>query len=250
LGETNDYVVEHESALLGGHEELRGYRSIRSSITVLDGFLGAFESSKLAFLDSSDRFLFDLVYMLCARAAMDGASVVYVDGGNEMDPYALSSLCRRYRADRQAVLSRINVARAFTAYQLATIIGDDLGVILEETSAEVLVVSCMPALFCDEDIGHSESRSMFRRCLGTLKELTAKRNLITMVTNYDRRAKGNRRAFLKKLLRDSADKTARFEKHGRRALRVWNGGVSSYIDYHPVPFNQSVLEDFQEVSNG
>jgi hypothetical protein len=251
LGETNEYAVEHESGLFSGHEELREHRSVRTSITVLDRFLGPFEGSKLAFLDSSDSYMFDLVYILCARAVLDsGCNVVYVDGGNEMDPYALSSLCKRFRVDRQEVLSRISIARAFTAYQLATIIGEELGDTLERTSADMLVVSCMPALFCDEDIGHSESRSMFRRCLGTLKELTEKRNLITIITNYDKRAKGSRRALLKRFLRDGADTTARFEKSGRRALRVWNGGISSYIDYHPVPFNQSVLEDFIGTSNG
>jgi hypothetical protein len=59
--------------------------------------------------------MFDLVYILCARAVLDsGCNVVYVDGGNEMDPYALSSLCKRFRVDRQEVLSRISIARAFT----------------------------------------------------------------------------------------------------------------------------------------
>jgi len=227
-------------------EALREHKLLRTAITVLDRFLGAFEPSKLSVLDSSDRFLFDLVYTLCTRAVIDfNASVVYVDGGNHMDPYVISGLCKRYRADKDTVLSRINVARAFTAYQMVTIIESDLERTINEMAADVVVASCLSTLFQDEDLGSSESRSMYRQCIAKLKELTGKYNLITIITNYARRAHTGRRAEFKKYLYRDADKIIRFERREeRKALRVWDEQKHSYIEYHPVPWNQAVLEDF------
>jgi hypothetical protein len=227
-------------------DELREHRVLHSSIGVLDGFLGGFESSKLSLIDSSSGFVFDFLYALCVRSIIDlNSDVVFVDGGNRMNPYAISALCKRYRADKHLVLSRINVARAFTAYQLASIIEDELGSSVEDNAAEVVVVSCLPTLFRDEDLRPSESRSMYRRCIDSLKELAVRHNLITIVTNYEKGKhvdKRSQRPLLKKYLCEKADKIVRFERG--RTLRVWNESEHSYIEYHPVPFNQMVIEDF------
>lgn len=247
MGETNDVVRCKSESLLG--EEPRGYKVLHSSIAVLDRFLGGFESSKLALLHGSDAFMFDFVYTLCARAVIDlGANVVYVDGGNEMNPYKLSNLCKRYRADKRMVLSKINVARAFTAYQMVTIIDNELEKTVNEVVADVLVVSCLPTLFYDSDLQHSESRSMYRDCTNKLKELTNKYNLITIITNFDRASHKKRKPTFKKLLYLNADKIVRFEK--RKTLRVWDETKYSYIDYYPVPCNQTVLDDFLEEFDG
>ncbi|MCK5547546.1 MAG: hypothetical protein KAI64_00920 [Thermoplasmata archaeon] len=236
-------IARYDSGLRAG-EGLREHRLLYSSIKVLDGFLGGFESSKVALLDGSDRFMFDFVYTLCARAVIDlNANVVYVDGGYEMNPYKLSNLCKRFRADKHDVLSRINLARAFTAYQMVTIIDEGLEKTIKETSADVVVVSCLPNLFCDKDLNPPESRTMYRRCIARLRELTEKYNLITIVTDYGR-TRHERRHLLKGYLHEGADRVVRFEK--RRTLRIWNESESSYVEYHPVPCNQTVLDDFLE----
>jgi hypothetical protein len=52
--------------------------------------------------------------------------VVFVDGGNSFDPYSVAEIARNYGLDSRAVLERIYVSRAFTAYQLSSLILEEL----------------------------------------------------------------------------------------------------------------------------
>jgi len=62
----------------------------------IDSFFPGFRSSQITLIDSSDRFLFDLTHLLCVSSINDlGDEVVWVDGGNSINPYEIASLCRR-----------------------------------------------------------------------------------------------------------------------------------------------------------
>jgi hypothetical protein len=245
--ESTNQVVKYRAEPLGAEIE-REHRVLYSSVGVLDGFLGGFESSKLALLASSDRFVFDFAYTLCTRAVLDlHADVVYVDGGNRMNPHVISDLCKRYRVDKEAVLSRVSLARAFTAYQMVTIIDEKLEDTINELNAEVVLASCLPTLFYDEDLYSSESRNMYKQCIEKLEKLTNEYDLITIITDYSKRADKARSAVFNKLLHKHVDKIVRFEARERRkAMRVWDEAKYSFIDYYPVTSNQTVLEDFLE----
>ena len=51
-----------------------------------------------------------------------GAQVLVVDAANRFDPYALVRQARAHGLAREAALSRVKVARAFTSHQLVRLI--------------------------------------------------------------------------------------------------------------------------------
>lgn len=105
------------------HAELHEYRVLHTPVRVLDAFVGGLESSKLTAVQSTTNFVFDFVALLCVQAVKQfGEDVVLVDGGTSADPYAFSKLARRFGLSKEQVLSSISIARAFTAYQMVTII--------------------------------------------------------------------------------------------------------------------------------
>ncbi len=159
-------TVAHEGAV-----RARTERRLYTSVRALDDFLGGFPSSQVTLLDSSDRLVLDVVHLLCVNQVLEeGREVVWVDGGNSVNPYALTSLCKRFRVRSDEVLESVNVSRAFTAYQLVTLIEDMMGAEVARTNAGLLVVSSFPDLFQDKDMWWSESLQLMKRCLACMRE--------------------------------------------------------------------------------
>jgi len=165
------------------------------SVPQLDALTGGFWPGQVSFVESSSRFLFPLTSMLCARAALDG-EVVFVDGGNSVDPYGIARICKARRVDPRAVLSRIHVARAFTAYQLATLVDERLDRAVRESGASTIVVSCLLEMFFDKDIPWRESYQLIKRCLGEVREVARDSGAAALVTHYSRRPLSRRLTML------------------------------------------------------
>ncbi|MBU0685670.1 MAG: hypothetical protein KJ653_07495, partial [Candidatus Thermoplasmatota archaeon] len=108
-------------------EPLLHDRTLNTSILQLDELTGGFKSAQVTLFDSDNNYATSLLHLLCIKAISQfDEEVVWIDGGNTIDPYAISSLCKRLRLDKRDILSRINISRAFTAYQLVTLIDDKL----------------------------------------------------------------------------------------------------------------------------
>jgi hypothetical protein len=219
-------------------------RSVDTSIAALDAFIGGFPSSQVTLIDSSDRLLFDMVHLLCINQVIgDGREVVWVDGGNSINPYHMAGLCKRQRVNAQEALESINVSRAFTAYQMVTLIDEMLEPELERTDAGMLIVSCFPDLFQDKDVRWSESLQLMQRCIAAIQEATKRHDVVTLVTNF-----GLSKLLYKKSLRSlvysSADRVLRIENASRAALRLSLVNEGRSMMYHPVPYYQRTLDEF------
>jgi hypothetical protein len=218
-------------------------KTLNTSIPAIDAFLRGFKSSQITLVDSSDWMLFDLTHTLCVNAINDlEGEVVWVDGGNSVNPYELAGLCKRFRMDIGETLDRINISRAFTAYQMVTLIVESLEKEVEHTGSELVIVSCFPDLFMDRDMWWSESFQLMKRCISKLQSLTRRHNTVTIVTNY-----GLTKMLYKKSLRtilyDSADKILRIEnKEKHLLLNAVKEGCTML--YHPVPYYQMTLDEF------
>ncbi|HTY46870.1 MAG TPA: hypothetical protein VMB46_04300 [Methanomassiliicoccales archaeon] len=168
--------------------------------------------------------------------------MVWVDGGNSINPYSLAGICKRFRVNSQEVLNSINVSRAFTAYQYVTLIEDMMEAEVRRTRAGMLVLSCFPDLFLDKDMWWSESLQLMKRCLATIEDVTKRYGLITLVTNF-----GLSKLLFKKSLRSlvysSADKVVRIE-NARSSLRLTLVNDGRTMLYHPVPYYQRTLDEF------
>ena len=99
--------------------------------------------------------------------ASKGIAVVVLDGANRFDPYTVSSLARRAWIPPERLLKSIRIARAFTCYQMATLMGEQLTSLLRrEGAAELWVILLGPlTTFLDEDVSEREVRPLFERSL-------------------------------------------------------------------------------------
>jgi len=78
--------------------------------------------------------------------------VVYVDGGNTFDPYAVSAIAQEYGLEPKSVLEKILISRAFTAYQLTALVFEKLEEALKRYRSKLVIVSDITRLFLDRDV--------------------------------------------------------------------------------------------------
>jgi hypothetical protein len=106
-----------------------------------------------------------------------GRDVIVLDGANRFDPYMVSSLARRALIPPEKLLERIRIARAFTCYQMATMIGERLPSLLsqEATTAQTqspwVIVSGPITTFLDEDVPGREIHPLFERSLRKIEAM-------------------------------------------------------------------------------
>lgn len=217
--------------------------TVHTAIPTLDAFFGGLRQGGMTLIDSSDRMVFDLTHILCVNAVGTlGQDVVWVDGGNCVDPYELGRVCKRFGLDRTEVLGSISVARAFTAYQLVSLIDERLEEEVVRTGAGAVIVSCLPDMFQDREMRWSESYQLITRCVERLHDISRREGTATLVTNYGL-MKLLQRKSLKNLLYGTADDIVRIES-AAGCLRIVLPNRQESMLYHPVPHNQTTLEEF------
>ena len=97
--------------------------------------------------------------------------VIMLDGANRFDPYTVSSFARKASISPESLLKRIRIARAFTCYQMATLMGEKLTGLLREKvriaqAQKPWVILLGPiTTFLDEDVPEREVRPLFERSL-------------------------------------------------------------------------------------
>jgi hypothetical protein len=106
-----------------------------------------------------------------------GIDVIVLDGANRFDPYMISSFARKTLIPPERLLKRIRIARAFTCYQMAIMIGERLYSLLRQEGATgpsenrwiILLGPVTP--FMDEDVSEREVRPLFERSLRKIEEM-------------------------------------------------------------------------------
>jgi hypothetical protein len=238
------YLETEEHSRIGLGASAARYRSLVTSIPPVDALLRGLEPGTITFIDSSDRLVFELVNLFCFNAVNElHEEVLWIDGGNSVNPYELSAICKRYRVPPEEVLHNITVSRAFTAYQMSTLIEDMLDPEVDRIRTGLVVVSCFPDLFQDADMNWTESLQLMRRAMEKLRALTEERSLITIITNYGQ-AKPMSRKGLRSLLYDSADRVVRIDGKGV-SVRITLPKEGEGMLYRPVVRNQTTLDEFQ-----
>jgi hypothetical protein len=238
------YLETEEHSRIGLGASAARYRSLVTSIPPVDALLRGLEPGTITFIDSSDRLVFELVNLFCFNAVNElHEEVLWIDGGNSVNPYELSAICKRYRVPPEEVLHNITVSRAFTAYQMSTLIEDMLDPEVDRIRTGLVVVSCFPDLFQDADMNWTESLQLMRRAMEKLRALTEERSLITIITNYGQ-AKPMSRKGLRSLLYDGADRVVRIDGKGV-SVRITLPKEGEGMLYRPVVRNQTTLDEFQ-----
>jgi len=105
--------------------------------------------------------------------------VIVLDGANRFNAYRVSSFARRALIPPEKLLKSIRIARAFTCYQMATLMGEQLTSLLrQERAGELLqrpwVILLGPlTTFLDEDVPEREVRPLFERSLRKIEEMAS-----------------------------------------------------------------------------
>lgn len=227
------------------HEEpLLCERRLESSIPQIDELIGGFRAGQVALLDSDNSYVATLLHLLSVRAVSQfDEEIVWVDGGNTVNPYAISSICKRLMVDRREALSRINISRAFTAYQLVTLIHERLEEQLELCRPAMLIVSSISEMFHDKDMRWIESHQLLRRCAERISGLTKEHETITLVSNHTDRQRWPA-SKLDSLLYDHSDLILQIRTR-RDGLLFRVPRADREISFSPVPWNQSTLDDYR-----
>src|SRR6266487_2523797 len=157
--------------------------ALTTLVPTLDRILGPFERGKITLVDSGSNFVFHLTTLLCVRAVMEGHEVVFLDGGNSVDPHGMVALGKRVGLTREEVLPRVHVARAFTCHQMTTLILDMLDKKMGETRAGMAVLACLPEMYLDEDVEVGEAHQLFQRSMRAIRRTVAERDVVGLVTN-------------------------------------------------------------------
>jgi hypothetical protein len=103
--------------------------------------------------------------------AGQGIDVIVLDGANRFDPYMVSSFAKKVSLLPENLLKKIRIARAFTCYQMATLIEERLVSLLQQEGSIALqhkpwVILLGPiTTFLDEDVPDREVRPLFEKAL-------------------------------------------------------------------------------------
>jgi hypothetical protein len=144
-------------------------------------------------------FLLSVRCQLPLRKGGLNSRVVYIDGGNTFDPYAVSAIAREYGLEPKSVLEKIFISRAFTAYQLTALVFEKLEEALKRYRSRLVVVSDVAGLFLDRDVPKIEGRDIFFKMARYLSDLASRRRVI-VVASYFPRPYSIRSLFLESVL--------------------------------------------------
>lgn len=207
----------------------------------LDAFFGPLMPGQVVLMESNSHYVLDVAYMAMASVLREpGASVVYVDGCNSANSYRIVSLCKRYRIDPDRALDRVHVCRAFTAYQMSSIIEEQLEP--EANGARLLIVAGLRELYEDRDVRPEEASVLLARAAGHIKELAKRHGFAALVAEIGDCKKSE----LVDSMAGSSDRHLRLLQ-GKRRMRLADVATGLTTDYRPVPFHQTLLDEFWEV---
>ena len=196
-----------------------------------------------------------MLFELCVRCELPpsrgglGSSAVFVDGGNVFNPYIVSGIARGYGLNPKDVLERIYVSRAFTAYQLSSLILEKLEKAVRKFRSKLVAVSDISSLFLDRDVPKTEAQDLFMKVCGRLEKI-AKEKKVIVVASHTGRTGSSRCMFLETVLYGRANIVF--------GLKQSRGVLKLSLESHPrlKPFtvelggNEVRLTDFMEVKTG
>jgi hypothetical protein len=164
------------------------------------------------------------------------SSTTFVDGGNLFSPYSIAEIARECGLDPKEALDRVYVSRAFTVYQLSSLILEKLHNILKKTKSRLLIVSDITALFLDRDVPKTEAIELFIKVRSRLAQIASEEQAIVAVSYFpERRSRQN--LFLEAALFGKCNISIRLERRGRIFTFI--------LEDHPhiKPFNMDFTAD-------
>jgi len=164
-----------------------------------------------------------LSMLLCVRAQLPyqlgglETDVVFMDGGNTFRLYDISYIAQLHELDPRHVLDRIFISRAFTAYQMTSLIFDELQAAVEKYNSKLVVISDIASLYLDKDVPKREAKDAFNQLTVYLSKFAEETRVIVIAT-YPPHYPSDRYIFFKALVCGRANVVASIEpsKYGQQ----------------------------------
>ena len=167
---------------------------VNSGIKEIDTLTGGFKRGEITYIDGDSSLISKIPDQICVNTYRTFHSdVIYIDAGMSVDPYIIAQYARKIEVSQREVLEHVHISRAFTVYQLATLIQDMLEQAIKRYKPQTLIIGRIPIFYLDSDVESKEAQTLLKVNLHKIKELTKKYDLITIFTNLDRKILSNNR---------------------------------------------------------
>jgi RecA/RadA recombinase len=129
-----------------------------------------------------------LASLLCIRAQLPtqlgglSSNVIFIDGGNTFTPENITRLAQQNHFNPTNVRQRIFNFKAFTAYQLTSLIMDKLEEKIKSTNTKLVIISDIAELFLDSNISKEESQKVYSQIITNLVQIAKKHQIIIVAT--------------------------------------------------------------------
>jgi len=150
------------------------------------------------FLFYGDAALFRLSTLLTAWPLAQGASVLFLDGGNCFDPYPLIDLAKKIGRNPQDFLAHLYVSRAFTCHQMGSLIFNQLRSGLTKYQPRLVVLASPLTTFYDENVPFIEAKHLLIHWITALQQFSADATFIVL-SPYPKPSAGRRVFFFSHL---------------------------------------------------
>ena len=146
-----------------------------------------FAAGDFALLYGSQLVL-SLSSLLCIRAQLPpqlgglGSNVVFIDGANTFRLYQVTRLARLHQLDPKQALDRIYISRAFTAYQMTSLILQKLEDAVKNFNAKLVIISDIAAMFLDKDVEDEEAKRIYSQITTRLSNFAREHQTIIVAT--------------------------------------------------------------------
>jgi len=167
----------------------------------VDDLFPGFAPGDFALLYGSPSVI-SLTSLLCIRAQLPpqlgglGSNVIFIEGGNTFRLYKITRLAQLQHLNPREVLERIFISRAFTAYQLTSLILDKLEEAVKNYNAKLVVISDIAGFFLDNNVPHEEAEKVYSQVVSYLSSFARKHQIIIIAT-YLPYAESKRNGLLK-----------------------------------------------------
>ena len=104
------------------------------------------------------------------RLLLEGKRILMLDGANCADPRLLERMARQRRVPFERFCRQMQIARAFTCFQLTELIAR-LPRLLADFPAGIVIVTAFPELYYDEDVRDWDAQVAFEQALANLQRL-------------------------------------------------------------------------------
>ncbi len=149
-----------------------------------------------------------LSHYFLPRILAAGKQVLYLDGANQIDPLLIARLARQRGQQPSEFNRRIQVARAFTCFQLTELLAR-VPRALQQFPADIVIVTALPDLYFDEDVRDGDAHASFEQALRKLRRLARQSLSVAVFSDAPSFATPRRRFFNQ--LTACADQVWKFE---------------------------------------